>query len=137
MMTAYLFADDSAALYVDGIEALTVSLSSSVGSKAISVASSLLAVSIYNVGPGGTGVIMSLSYGGCITNTVSWKCTNNSYPNWNQIAYDDITWPVAFSRQTNDASLGPKAQFSINCPMISFITAHMFKGYTYCRYWLN
>ena len=138
-MTAYLYADDSAVLYVDNTEALTVSSYTALGTKAISAASSLLAISIYNIGPGDTGVIMSLTYGGCITDTVSWKCTNTSYPNWNQIEYDDSTWPLAFSRQKNDATIfyGPKAQFSNNCPMISFTTAHLLQGYSYCRHWLN
>ena len=70
MMTAYFYADDSAVLYVDGTEALTVPSYITVGSKAISTASSLLAISIYNAGPDGRGVIMSLSYGGCITNSL-------------------------------------------------------------------
>ena len=69
----------------------------------ISAANSLLTVSLYNKGPGQTGMTMSLNYGSCITDTVSWKCTNISYPNWNQIEFYDSFWPLAYRQIQNGA----------------------------------
>ena len=134
-MTIYMFGDDSAILYVDGNQTLSTSYPTVV-SKVISAASSLLAIRIYN-SVDRLSTLVSLTNGGCITNTVSWRCTDILYPNWNQINYDDVSWPLAVSViQNSGLACGPRTQFSLSCPALTFGNSRPM-GYLYCRHWLN
>ena len=74
-----MVADDSGTLYVDNTQMFNVVVPN-IASTTISASSSLLAVLINNAGGFG-GAILSSTYGGCITDTVSWRCTNVSYAN--------------------------------------------------------
>ena len=134
-MTIYMFGDDFSNLYVDGTMELIASFPT-VASKVISAASSLLAIKVYN-SVDRLSTLVSLTVGGCITNTVSWRCTDVLYPNWNQINYDDVSWPLAVSVIQNiDLSGGPRSQFSLNCPALTFGDSRPV-GDVYCRHWLN
>ena len=136
----YLYGDDTITLYVDGLEVLN-SVHPNVNSAQISTASSLLAISVRNDYGGLTGALLSFTYGGCITDTVTWRCTNSSYPNWNKIDYDDTLWPLAMSevKQNGYVSYAPQMQqFSANCSIISYLSHWLPLGHTfYCRHWLN
>ena len=133
--TVYMYGDDSATLYVDNNQVLSQTYPNIVTS-VISSASSLLALSVYNVN-GLTGAILSLTYGGCLTNSSSWRCTDTLYSNWNQINYDDSSWPLAFIKMQNkDLYGGPYAQFASTCPVMGTSITRDY-AYNYCRLWLN
>ena len=139
-MTVYLFGDDLITLYVDGLRMLNSNYPN-VASTNISTASSLLAISVFNY-ISYTGALLSFTYGGCITDNVTWRCTDTYYPNWNKIDYDDISWPLASSQYKNkdlviDWELG-FSQFSDTCFVISYPFNYFLIDYTYyCRHWLN
>ena len=139
-MTVYLFGDDLITLYVDGLQMLN-SKFPNVASTNISTASSLLAISVFNYFSY-TGALLSFTYGGCITDTVTWRCTDTYYPNWNKIDYDDISWPLATSPYKNKDmvidSIPGFSQFSDTCFVISYPFNYFPSNYTYyCRHWLN
>ena len=130
-----MFGDDVLTLFVDNILMISSSLPN-VASKNISATSRLLAVNIYNI-MGESGVIFSLTYGGCITDTTSWRCTDTLYLNWNLINYDDSSWPLAFSKFKNaDITSGTHAEFALDCLLISIQNYNQL-GNIYCRHWLN
>ena len=134
-MTVFMYGDDIAVLYNDNV-AVVNTYFPNVASKNISAASRLLAVKINNT-MGISGVMFSLTYGGCITNTTSWRCTDTFYSNWNLINYDDSSWPLASSKFKNaDIYLGPHAEFTVDCPFISIYNNSQL-GDIYCRHWLN
>ena len=127
----YLYGDDTATLYVDGVEQLNASWPN-VTSCNIKAGSNLLAVRLRNIA-GSSGLMCSLAYGSCLTDPATWKCTNVTYSNWNQITYDDRLWPLAIENYQND---GLYPHFSSNCPRITFIDKNLF-GLVYCRHWLH
>ena len=134
--TVYMYGDDKITLYVDGLELLN-STHPNVSSTNISTASSLLAIRVFNSPSGFTGALLSFTFGGCITDTVTWRCTGSYYPEWNKIDYDDISWPLANSLYGNRDNKG-RPQFSANCSMIAYYSNYRPDNYTfYCRHWLN
>ena len=134
-MTVYIFGDDSATLYIDGVEIISTSYPD-VASKNVSGDFSLLAVRISNV-VYDSGTMVSLAYGSCITDTILWRCTNISYSNWNQANYSDSSWPLAVSGQQNkDIFVGSRPQFPLSCPIITYIDRYQ-QGSIYCRRKLN
>ena len=125
----YLFGDDLATLYIDGIEKLNASFPQ-VTNCNISALNSFLAIRIHNL-YAGSGFSCSMSYGGCITDTGTWRCTNVLYTNWNQLNYDDSSWPLASISYDNN---GVNPQLSNHCPVLT--NDKFYVGYTYCRHWL-
>ena len=66
-----------------------------------------------------TGMMLSLKYGNCLTDTVSWKCINIWYDNWYSIDFDDSSWPLAISLQQNKDLNSQLQEFSPTCPIIT------------------
>ena len=139
--TIYIYGDDAITLYVDGLKVLNSNHPNVTSTNVVSTASSLLAIEVYNRGRL-MGALLSFTYGGCITDTTTWRCTGTYYPNWNKIDYDDASWPLASSevkhKDYNTGKIFKMQEFSANCSVISYLSNDKPANYTiYCRHWLN
>ena len=83
-------------------------------------------------GPG--GFLMSLSNGGCITNSSNWRCTNTNNMAWNSFSvfHDYYQWPPAVTYTANNGSIyTSNGQFPEDCPWIS-IANSFYVGHVLC-----
>ena len=130
-----MYGDESATLYVDNVFVLNATLPNVVSAN-ISVASRLFAVRVINQFLKG-GILLSFKVGGCITDSVSWRCTNISYPNWYQTDFDDKSWPLAVS-QTQNGFIITGQKFPVNCPVLTYsVDNRAYQNLFYCRHWIQ
>ena len=84
MQNVYVTIDDSGTVYANETQYFSDVTSSDWFDPATGsfTGARLIAVYFTNVANSMGGFIMSLTYGGCLTNSSNWKCTTTSFANW-------------------------------------------------------
>ena len=126
-------ADYNATIYVDNGQQFTATSYSSATSHVVTGVT-FVAIEVYN-DSGNGGFILSLSSGGCATNSTAWLCTDMFHLKWNEAQfsnYSQWTPPVVLARNGITNLYPYISAYSRNCSWLDR-TGTYYSGTIYCR----